>query len=429
MNSRTISSFINKEYKNYSLYTLYNRAIPNLIDGFKPSQRKSFYVVPKSSDFIKVQAVAGRMISEANYNHGDASASDSIIRMAQDFTGANNIPVFEKKGSFGSKFIKKASAPRYIYVKANKFYYDLFKDHELCPTNDDPENPEPKYYLPIIPTILLNGVSGIAVGFACNIQPYHIKDIINNIKRRLNDEEFDKMLPYYQGYTGEICNDYVQYGTYELQNITTIKVTEIPTEFDREMYIKHLDSLVEKKFINSYDINCKGQNWNVIIKITKTSKVLNDIPSYLKLSSKLNENITVINENNQVMVFEDVYELLDYFINFRMGIYQQRITYMLNKIKEEVYLSRAKIKFILEMNSIDFKNKTKVELKEHFKKLEFSTEHLDKCFEIKSYNFNIDFLRELKNHIELLKKEWEWYKKITPKELYLIDLNELEGKI
>ena len=432
--SRTISSLIENEYKNYSRYVCYNRAIPNLIDSFKPSQRKAFYVIPKTSDFIKVQAVSGRMISEANYNHGDASASETVTKMAQDFTGSNNIPVFEKKGSFGSKFIKKGSAPRYIYVKANKLFYDLYNDFELCPLSDDIENPEPKYYLPIIPTILLNGVSGIAVGFATEILPYNIFDIIGNIKNFLNQTAFDEMVPFFNGFNGEVYKNsdgtkYIQCGKYEILNTNTIKVKEVPTEFDREKYIKHLDNLVEKKIITTYDENCKGSDWNITIKAPRSSKIFDDVNSTLKLESILNENITVIDEHGEIITFLNAYDLLTYFIKFRLGVYQQRIQYMLNKIKEEVFLNRSKIKFILEMNQLDFKNLSKGKIREHFKNLEFSDDHLNKCFDIKSYNFNIDFLKELKNRIEELKKEWEYYKIITPKELYLIDLNNLEKKL
>ena len=431
---RTISSLINKEYKNYSIYVCYHRAIPNLIDGFKPSQRKAFYVMPVSSDFKKVQSVAGKMISDAEYNHGDASASKAISMMAQDFVGANNIPVFEKKGSFGSRFIKTPSAPRYIYVKANKQFYSFFKDHELCPENRDPENPEPEYYLPVIPTILLNGISGIAVGFATEIQPYNLKDIVENIRKKLENREnpdFKFMYPHFKGYEGDITYEdgkFIQYGIYEIVNTTTIKVTEVPTSLDREKYKKHLSGLVDKKLITSYTVNNIGQQWDVTIKLPRASEVFNDPIKHLKLSSVLTENITVINENEEIVVFDNVYQLLNYFVEFRLGIYQQRIDYMLDKIKNEVYLNQAKIKFIIEMNKIEFKKMKRSELKDHFLNLKFDENHLQKCFEIKTYNLNIDYLYELKARIEELKKEYAWYKQITPEELYKIDLDEIKIK-
>lgn len=434
MDRRTISSLINKEYKDYSIYVCYHRAIPNLIDGFKPSQRKAFFVVPKSADFRKVQSVAGRMISDAEYNHGDASASQAISKMAQDFVGANNIPVFKKKGSFGSRFIKTPSAPRYIYVKANSNFYNLFRDFELCPKNKDQENPEPEYYLPIIPTILLNGLSGVAVGFATEIQPYNIKDIIKNIRKHLKNREhpdYDFMTPYFKGYTGPIDYDsdnnrFVQRGLYEVVNTTTIKVYEVPTSLDREKYKKHLAGLVDNKLIHSYVVDNNGQQWDVTIKLPRASDVFEDPEKYLKLTNILTENITVINEDEEIVVFENVYQLLHYFIEFRLGVYQQRIDYMLNKIKNEVYLNQAKIKFILEMNNIDFKKMNRKQLKDHFLKIDFNEDHLSKCFEIKSYNLSLDHLKELKKKIEELKELYKWYKLISPEELYEIDLEEIE---
>jgi DNA gyrase/topoisomerase IV subunit A len=428
MKEKSITSLINNEYLSYSKYVAHNRAIPSLIDGFKPVQRKAFYVVPKSSDFIKVQSVSGRLISDANYSHGDSSASQAISLMGQDFIGSNNIPVFSKKGSFGSKFIKEPSAPRYIYVKANKTYYNLFKDLELCPKNEDIENPEPKYYLPIIPTILLNGVTGIAVGFSTSINPYNINDIIKNIKLKLDNKSYIKMVPYFKGYIGPIKEEdskFVQYGVYKQLNTTTIKISEIPTSLDREKYKKHLSSLVDKKIIASYEINNIGDKWDITIKFPRVSKLLNEPEKWLKLTNTLSENITVIDENGNLVVFNNVYELLDHFIDFRLGIYQQRIDYKLKKIEEEIVLCNDKIKFITEMCGIDFKNVTKNDIRNNFEG-KMTNENLEKCFDIKSYNLNIDFINELNNKIDELKKEFEYYKNITPKELYLIDLNEIE---
>ena len=201
METRTIQSIINNELRDYSKYVCYNRAIPHLIDGFKPVQRKAFFLMQKEASKIKVQSLAGNLISKANYNHGDAAASAAISAMGQDFPGSNNIPPFRKKGSFGNKFIKDPSAPRYIYVKKNPVYFNLFTDFELTLPNNDIESPEPEFYLPIIPTILLNGTEGIAVGFATKIRPYRIEDIIENVKKVLSGTPQVEMCPYYHDKT------------------------------------------------------------------------------------------------------------------------------------------------------------------------------------------------------------------------------------
>lgn len=426
---RTITSLLQHEYKDYVEYVCYNRAIPSIIDGFKPSQRKAFHIVKNINDFIKVQAVAGKMISDCNYNHGDASASDAVSRMAQDFVGSNNIPVFKHKGSFGSKFIKKPSAPRYIYVKQNTEYNKFFKDFEICNPNSDMENPEPEFFLPIIPTILLNGTKGIAVGFATEIQPYNIEDIKNYIQHYINNETLVKLNPFYKGYKGKINFDkesgkYIQHGIFKIVNSTKIKITEIPTCFNREKYTILLEKLKENKHIKSY-VDASKKSWDITILLSRKSKIFNDPEKHLKLTSVLNENITVIDDIGNIRKFDSVYELIEYFIEFRLVIYKKRIQYMLNKLKNEILLSRTKIKFVLEMNSINFKKMTKQELNDHFLNIEFDKEHLEKCLQLQTHQLNIDFLRKMKDLIEDLKKEYLWYKEITPSELYLLDLKEI----
>ena len=428
--SKTISAFVNGDYKRFSQHVCYNRAIPNLIDGFKPSQRKAFYILLNKRKEVKVQSVSGQMISDANYHPGDTSASEAICKMAQDFTGSNNIPPFIGVGTFGSKFVKESSAPRYIFVKPNPNFYNLFNDFELCEPDDDIENPEPKFYMPIIPTILLNGITGIAVGFACKILPYNILDIIDNVEKCLNGIPQHKMTPYFHDYIGEIQwidDKPVLLGKYEIVNTTTIKVTEVPISYDREKYHKLLYKLESKNLINSFTDDSKT-TWDITIKLPRKSKVFKDPILHLGLSYNLNENITIIDENGTLRVLNSVNDIIERFVKYRLDIYGKRIQHKLDIIKEETILTKSKMKFIIEMGQFDFRKTTKKQLKDHFIKLKFSKEHLEKCLGMAVTRLNKESLIELKKRMDELKKEYSYYKKITPKELYQIDLDNIKGK-
>lgn len=430
--NRTITSIINSELREFSKYVCYNRAIPNCIDGFKPVQRKAFYLMGKKSGLIKVQSLSGNLISEANYNHGDMAASEAISAMGQFFPGANNIPPFLTKGSFGNKFIKDPSAARYIYVKKNNKYYDLFKDFEILEQNKDIENPEPNFYYPIIPTILLNGISGIAVGFATSINSYFIKDIISNCLNVLEEKPLFEMTPFYEGYAGKIIKEddkYVQYGVWEQVNTTVLRITDLPISYDREKYHNHLYGLIEKNLIYSFKDENKSdsdnQPWNITIKLPRNSKVWKDPIKWLGLTYNLNENLTTIDENGTIKVFDNVNEIIKHFVDFRLTIYEKRIKYQLERIKNDAILCKDKINFIIEMSKIDFKSMNKQQLKDHFSNTDISSENLKKCFEIRSYNFNNEFLTELKNKINLLKEEYRYYKYTTAKTLYIKELREI----
>jgi len=370
------------------------------------------------------------IVHNCNYNHGDVSACDTIIKMSQDFCGANNLVPFLKDGSFGNRLVNDASAPRYIYSKPNPIFYRLYKDYEIVTPDDDLDNPEPYYYLPIIPTILLNGTKGIAVGFATEIQPYNIKDIKRYIKQYLkNGESSVQLAPYFKGYTGEILFDqeiekYVMIGKYEKVNNTTIKITELPVGFQRESYLKHLTSLIDKGIINKYIDNSKN-DWNITIKLSKSSKLFEDPIHYLKLRQILNENITVLDENRQIKVFKDVYDLFNYFIEFRKTVYTERKKYMTAKIKNDILFTQAKIKFIKIMCSINFKKMSKKDIENFILSKKCNPEYLKRLMDIKVHKLNRDEIKKCLNDIEEMKVEYKWYKKITINELYEIDLKEI----
>ncbi len=170
---KTITEFLSDEYKEFSLYVIENRAIPSVIDGLKPTQRKIIHISNQvwktgSEKPLKVFQLSGKVASDCYYHHGDNSLSDAIINMAQKFK--NNMPLLEEDGQFGSLRSPEPGAPRYIGTKLNKNFRLLYKDFELLDYKEEEgEEIEPNYFLPIIPTILINGSSGIAVGFSSNI--------------------------------------------------------------------------------------------------------------------------------------------------------------------------------------------------------------------------------------------------------------------
>ncbi|MBT6072286.1 MAG: DNA topoisomerase, partial [Euryarchaeota archaeon] len=158
-----VTQLIDNQYKDYSKYVLYSRAIPHLIDGLKPSQRKILYTALKTAKNgrIKTASLSGNTISTANYHHGDASLNEAITKMVQSHS--NNISLLQGEGSFGSRLVPDAAAPRYTYVKMSDNFDKFFADTMVADRAIDPEDPEPAFYLPIIPWVLVNGVKGIAV--------------------------------------------------------------------------------------------------------------------------------------------------------------------------------------------------------------------------------------------------------------------------
>ena len=184
--------FIDKELILFSRYDN-TRSIPCVVDGLKPSQRKVLFGAFKRKLYseIKVIQFSGFVSEHAAYHHGEQSLNSTIIGMAQDFVGSNNINYLVPNGQFGTRLLggKDAASPRYIYTLLSKITRMIFKEEDdfLCRyLVDEGQSIEPEYYLPILPMVLVNGSEGIGTGYSTTIPNYNPIDIVNYIKAKLN---------------------------------------------------------------------------------------------------------------------------------------------------------------------------------------------------------------------------------------------------
>ncbi len=371
VNEMNVTELIDGQYKDYSKYVLYSRAIPHMIDGLKPSQRKILYTALKTANTsrIKTASLSGNTISQANYHHGDASLNDAITKMVQ--LHSNNIPLLEGEGSFGSRLVPDAAAPRYTYVKMSQNFEKYFADTMVADKSIDPEDPEPAFYLPIIPWVLVNGVKGIAVGFATDIQPRNPKEIAKLCQAYLKGKNIDKetLLPYYPEFEGKIYEEldsvYCE-GNFTLTGQTKLEITEVPVGFTRESYVQVLDKLEETGKIVSYTDKCDktGFKFDVTLKRGKKMKD-HQIVRLFKLKKKINENITVIDHEGKLKVYDSPIDIIKEFCDYRLGKYEERYEYLIEEGISALDIIKAKVKFIelIIQGTLDFKNKNRKTIK------------------------------------------------------------------
>jgi DNA topoisomerase-2 len=336
----------------YGMYTLENRAIPSVIDGFKPTQRKIIYISDKvwrsgNEKPLKIFQLGGKIAADAHYHHGDGSLNGAIIGMAQSFK--NSLPLLEEIGQFGSLRSPEAGAARYISTKLTGNFRLLYKDFELLDNQVEEGNViEPKFFLPIIPTVLLNGSSGIAVGFATNILNRNPLDLVDACIKVLDGKRVGKLLPWWREYTGPVelvpgTNQYIMRGVYEIVNTTTVNITELPPSMTFQKYEAHLNSLQDRGIIYSYDDNsANGINYTIKFARATLSDLINrgKLDQTLKMVETETENLTCLNEKGKLTIFEDVASVVDYFVNFRLDFYSKRKAFLIKKYGEElVYLS------------------------------------------------------------------------------------------
>ena len=194
------------------------RSIPSVMDGFKPGQRKVIFCCFKRNlrQELKVVQLGGYVAEHSAYHHGEQSLAETIIGMAQNFPGSNNINLLMPKGQFGSRLAggKDHASARYIFTHLNKVTRYLFPeqdDHSLLYKEDDGHIVEPEHYVPIIPMSLVNGAEGIGTGWSTNVPNYNPRDLIHQMRRRIGGQEFQMIHPWYKGWYGEIVEKYKNY--------------------------------------------------------------------------------------------------------------------------------------------------------------------------------------------------------------------------
>merc|ERR1712216_508221 len=143
------------------------------------------------------------------YHHGEASLMSTIVGLAQDFVGSNNVNLLFPSGQFGTRLQggKDSASPRYIYTRLGPLARSLFREEDdrlLKYLDDDGQTIEPEWYLPVLPLILLNGADGIGTGWSTSIPNYSPKDVAENVKRYISGMPMEAMVPWYKGFEGEI---------------------------------------------------------------------------------------------------------------------------------------------------------------------------------------------------------------------------------
>ena len=201
-----IDRFFSDEYTVFSAYDNY-RKIASYIDGFKPSARKIFYTIRNETKKVKIETLANKTAESTEYLHGAGSLMGVAVNMAQDFAGTNNIPILTREGQFGNRLTHSASAPRYIYSKLEDICHQIFdKKDDIILIQQELEGKkiEPRWYIPIIPMILINGSEGMGVGYAQKIFSRKVSDIIEAVEDILKGKEPKPILPSFNGFNGEI---------------------------------------------------------------------------------------------------------------------------------------------------------------------------------------------------------------------------------
>ena len=439
----TISEYLDTDYREYARYVIENRAIPSVIDGLKPTQRKVVFIADRvwkngKEKPYKVFQLTGRIAADAHYHHGDSSLNSAIIGMAQKFK--NSMPLLKEIGQFGSLRSPDAGAPRYVSTKLHENFRLIYKDFELLSSRyEEGSQIEPEYFLPIIPTVLLNGSSGIAVGFATSILNRNPLELIECCLKELSGRNFKEPTPWINGFNGDVVpnpdneNSWLFRGKYEIKNTTTVHITELPPSVTYEKFDNYMNGLEDDKRIAGYDNNCKS-DINYTVKMSRTAltslQTSNRLKRFLKMEEKQTENFTVLDEHGKLKIFTSATEIVKYFVKFRMDFYVKRKAFIIDTLNRELITLSNRAAFIkaiidgkLKINNVPKRQIILWLETAKFDEVDGSYSYL---LSMQIHNLTKEKYEELLLHEAEKERELLAMKKVKPGDMYVDDLNDLK---
>ncbi|XP_076766901.1 DNA topoisomerase 2-like [Xylocopa sonorina] len=364
----TFSDFINAELVLFSMYDNV-RSIPNMMDGFKPGQRKVIYTCLKRNDKreIKVAQLAGSVAEHSAYHHGEVSLMSTIINLAQNFVGSNNINLLQPIGQFGTRLTggKDAASPRYIFTMLSPLARFIFHKHDdvlLRYEYDDNQKIEPVYYVPIIPMVLVNGADGIGTGWMTRIPNYNPRELIENLYRMVDGGDPKPMIPYYKNYKGivESCGDYryIFNGEISIIGPDKVEITELPigvwTQTYKETVLEPMLHGTDKTppIITDYKEYNTDVAVHFIVMLTR-DKLVELERDGLHKAFKLQSVTTVtsmcaFDENQCLQKYDSAVQILKNFYKVRLELYHKRKDYLEGILQAEASKLSNQARFILE---------------------------------------------------------------------------------
>lgn len=387
-----IKEFVDHELVHFSHYDVM-RSLGHAIDGLKPSQRKILFGCFKRrlTEEIKVAQLTGYVGEHAAYHHGEESLNKTIIGMAQNFVGSNNIELLMPEGQFGTRRMggHDSASPRYIFTRLNPLTSLLFPAEDfpvLTDLMEDDQKIEPEFYVPILPMALVNGVCGVGTGWSTNVPCYHPMQLVDQFIAKIDNpsHEYQELSPFYFGFMGQRVmkgSSMISKGVYQVASYKTVHITELPVGVWSEDYKAFLNSILDHpvvisssvsdvkagaaakgggdRFLKSYTSKCTDRvvffelEFDPMLLSTwvndrSTNTVDVDIfEKKLRLTSTFSlANMHLIDTTKGVRKFDSVVDIMNHFETVRLDFYDRRKRHQLMQLQSEVNTLQQKERFV-----------------------------------------------------------------------------------
>jgi len=397
LSNLSISDQINFKYREYALYVLQSRGIPNFYDSLTPVQRIILENSPGS--FNKTIGLVGEVIRTGLYHHGDSSLSGAISKLARPF--GCSFQILEGDGFFGSPVNPSPSAPRYTSVKINKGVKEIIQKHSDL--NESNEEGGHDWLHVEIPVGLLTHIIGIAVGYRTNILPRKLEDVVEYLEGK------NKILkPHFKDFSGKIYkyenteNVWLIESGFESNSVKrTIRIFDLPPVM---RYDSFMDKLVNKleglgleyKLNNNSQSKCDITLW---FHKLQSKEFDNLVPAIKKLTQILVKEDVVFIKDGAVAQFDSVKEYLDSFKIHLETVKLKRLKKDLENFKYDLEFLEAKLKFLIFMSQ---KKRANKEIEEFLQ--QFSPKISSRLSAIQIIKLSSDHIAETEKEIARIKK-------------------------
>ena len=365
-----IEDELNSAYIDYSMSVIVSRALPDVRDGLKPVHRRVLFGmhdlgVNSRSAHKKSARIVGEVLGKY-HPHGDISVYDAMVRMAQEWS--MRYLLIDGQGNFGSVDGDSPAAMRYTEARMRKISEEILADIDKetvdFKLNFDDTLEEPTVMPTRVPTLLINGATGIAVGMATNMPPHNLTEVINGTLAFMdnNDIEIDELMTHIKAPdfpTGGVIYGYegvreafktgrgrvvmrAKVGFEEVDGRECIIVTEIPYQVNKADMIKRTADLVNDKKIDGIanirdESDRNGMRIVYILKRDATPNVvLNTLYKFTQLQSSFSvNNIAIVKGRPQMLNLKD---LIHYFVEHRHDVVTRRTQFELKKAEARAHI-------------------------------------------------------------------------------------------
>lgn len=365
-----IEETVKASYLDYSMSVIIGRALPDARDGLKPVHRRILYAMNElnltsKASYKKSARIVGDVIGKY-HPHGDNSVYDALVRMAQDFS--MRVPLIDGQGNFGSVDGDSAAAMRYTEARMTKISEDILKDLDkdtvnFIPTYDD-TGKEPSVLPTRLPTLLINGSEGIAVGMATKIPPHNPTEIMNALLHLIENKDatVEDLMQFIQGPdfpTGGtifgrrgIIDAYTtgrgRVKVRSKHHIETkgkkeiIVIDELPYQVNKSRLIEQIATLAKEKAIDGISEvrdESDREGTRVVIELKKDTMseiVMNNLYKQTPLQVTFGTILLAV-YNKEPKIFT-LKEILDIFLNHRKTVIIRRTIFELEKAKARAHI-------------------------------------------------------------------------------------------